>query len=80
MLVTCMQKGCYQGAAVLLNVLHSLHLLTPDCVPTPGRKAPGMRSVLMQLRKCCNHAFLLDGVEEEHAIQVCSHPMPLSYC
>ena len=37
-----------------------------------------MRSVLMQLRKCCNHAFLLDGVEEEHAFQVCSHFMLLS--
>lgn len=39
-----------------------------------------MRSVLMQLRKCCNHAFLLDGVEEEHAIQVCLLCMPISYC
>jgi len=28
-----------------------------------------MRSVLMQLRKCCNHAFLLAGVEEEAAGQ-----------
>ena len=39
-----------------------------------------MRSVLMQLRKCCNHAFLLDGVEEEHTIQVCSHLMRLGCC
>ena len=44
-----------------------------------------MRSVLMQLRKCCNHAFLLDGVEEEHVIQVCyaqasSRVMPVDCC
>ena len=35
-----------------------------------GRQAPGMRSVLMELRKCCNHAFLLAGVEAEHSCLV----------
>ncbi|KAK9827617.1 hypothetical protein WJX81_006723 [Elliptochloris bilobata] len=54
-----LQKDWYRGI---------LTASLPDLVGS-GRKAPGMRNVLMQLRKCCNHAFLLDGVEAEHALQ-----------
>jgi len=30
-----------------------------------GRHGPSMNNLAMQLRKCCNHPFLLNGVEDE---------------
>lgn len=76
--VSRLHKGwCTGRNEDVLRVACLPYVLSVAYLPAPGRKAPGMRSVLMQLRKCCNHAFLLDGVEEEHAIQVCSHLRPL---
>lgn len=46
----------------------SLSTLFPAAVLQGGRRGSSvisLRNVSMQLRKCCNHPYLLDGVEEE---------------
>ena len=35
-----------------------------------GNKAPKLMNVQMELRKCCNHPFLLEGVEEKEGYRV----------
>jgi SNF2 family DNA or RNA helicase len=34
------------------------------CLRVEGQNLPSLLNVMMELRKCCNHPFLVKGVEE----------------
>jgi SNF2 family DNA or RNA helicase len=40
--------------------------------------APSLMNIAMQLRKCCNHLFLLTGIEEEFRAMQCREGLSLS--
>jgi chromodomain-helicase-DNA-binding protein 7 len=39
-----------------------------------GKNIPSLMNVMMQLRKICNHPFLIEGVEEKEREKVRASP------
>lgn len=71
----------YIGLSKMQRELYTKILMKDlDLVNTNGQKADKVRllNVLMQLRKCCNHPYLFDGVEpgppyttDQHLVDNC---------
>jgi len=71
-------------SSLQLDIYRNLLKKDIDAINGPGGDRVRLLNILMQLRKCCNHPYLFDGVEDrsldpfgEHVIESCGKLMLL---
>ena len=45
-------------------------------VSTDSKNLPSLMNITMELRKCCNHPFLIRGAESTVIEEICSLSLP----